>query len=132
MQHGRMCLADTARKSTRRGPLFEAGSTTSIWVGFMDLSMDGTRSMHASRSTSQHQSIVVCPSWMGRMVQGLGATSTIMALFLVNLIGYTMGIAGTRDLVDNIARDGQIASAVSFAVLFSGVQASRIRNVGNV
>lgn len=49
-----------------------------------------------------------------------------MVLFLVNLIGYTVGISGTRDLIDNIllARDGQISIAVSFVFLFSGVQVS--------
>lgn len=60
------------------------------------------------------------------MVQGLGATSSIMVLLLVNLIGYTVGISGTYDLVDSIvlARDGQVALATGFMVLFSGVQVS--------
>lgn len=47
-----------------------------------------------------------------------------MVLLLVNLIGYTVGIAGTYDLVDSImlARDGQMALAAGSMVLFSGVQ----------
>lgn len=50
-----------------------------------------------------------------------------MALLLVNLIGYTVGIKGTGRLVDSIFldREGLVAVAGSFAVLFSGVQVSR-------
>lgn len=64
----------------------------------------------------------------GRMVQGLGSTCNIMALFLVNLIGYSVGIAGTRDLVGKtlLAADGQVAIAASFAVVFSAVQVNGV------
>lgn len=58
------------------------------------------------------------------MVQGVGATSNILALLFVNLIGYTVGIEGTTRLVDQIffRRDGHLALAGTFVVLFSGVQ----------
>lgn len=60
------------------------------------------------------------------MVQGLGATFNVMALFLVNMIGYTVGIKGTGRLADGIFldRDSLITMAYGFAFLFSGVQAS--------
>lgn len=57
------------------------------------------------------------------MVQALGATSNVMALLLVNMIGYAAGIQRTRIVADGIFdREGLIAIACSIAFVFSGVQ----------
>lgn len=60
------------------------------------------------------------------MAQTLGATMNVMALFLVNMIGYAVGIKGAGDVAGGIFldREGLIAVAYSFVFLFSGVQAS--------
>lgn len=62
----------------------------------------------------------------GRMVQALGATSNVMALLLVNMIGYAAGIQKTGRVADGIFinREGIVAAGCGFAFVFSGVQAS--------
>ncbi|CAN0386365.1 unnamed protein product, partial [Hapterophycus canaliculatus] len=61
-----------------------------------------------------------------RMAQALGATMNVMALFLVNMIGYAVGIKGAGHVAGGIFldREGLLAVAYSFIFLFSGVQAS--------
>lgn len=61
-----------------------------------------------------------------RMIQGLGATLNVMALLLVNMIGYAVGIRGAGQLAGGIFLDkeGLLAVAYGFMFLFSGVQAS--------
>lgn len=61
-----------------------------------------------------------------RMAQALGATLNVMALFLVNMIGYAVGIKGAGHVAGGIFldREGLLAVAYSFVFLFSGVQAS--------
>lgn len=61
-----------------------------------------------------------------RMVQALGATLNVMALLLVNMIGYAVGIRGAGHVAGGIFldREGLVAVAYSFVFLFSGVQAS--------
>lgn len=60
-----------------------------------------------------------------RMVQAVGATSNVMALLLVNMIGYAVGIKGVGHVADGIFidRHGLVAAICGFAFLFSGVQA---------
>lgn len=62
------------------------------------------------------------------MVQALGATSNVMALLLVNMIGYAAGIQNTGRVADGIFIDweGIVGAAGGFAFVFSGVQASRV------
>lgn len=62
------------------------------------------------------------------MVQALGATSNVMALLLVNMIGYAAGIQKTGRVADGIFIDGEgvVVAACGFAFFFSGVQASEV------
>lgn len=64
--------------------------------------------------------------WLVRMIEALGATSNVMALILVNMIGYAVGIKGAGHVAGGIflEREGLIAVALSFMFVFSGVQAS--------
>eukprot|EP00904_Undaria_pinnatifida_P013239 jgi/Undpi1/9045/HiC_scaffold_26.g11505.m1 len=63
-------------------------------------------------------------SLANRMVQALGATSNVMALLLVNMIGYAAGIQKTGRVADGIFIDGEgvVVAACGFAFFFSGVQ----------
>lgn len=58
------------------------------------------------------------------MIQALGATLNVMALLLVNMIGYAVGIKGAGHVAGGIFldREGQLAVAYSFMFVFSGVQ----------
>lgn len=60
------------------------------------------------------------------MIEALGATSNVMALILVNMIGYAVGIKGAGHVAGGILleREALIAVALSFMFVFSGVQAS--------
>ncbi|CAB1103985.1 unnamed protein product [Ectocarpus sp. CCAP 1310/34] len=60
------------------------------------------------------------------MMEALGATSNVMALILVNMIGYAVGIKGAGHVAGGIflEREALIAVALSFMFVFSGVQAS--------
>lgn len=62
------------------------------------------------------------------MVQALGATLNVMALLLVNMIGYAVGIKGAGRVAGGIFldREGLLAVAYCFMFLFSGVQAGGI------
>lgn len=75
------------------------------------------------------KSVLFC---CGRMVQALGATSNVMALLLVNMIGYAAGIQKTGRVADGIFinREGIIAAGCGFAFVFSGVQASPLASCG--
>ncbi|CBJ31068.1 Glycerol:H+ symporter [Ectocarpus siliculosus] len=59
-----------------------------------------------------------------RMIEALGATSNVMALILVNMIGYAVGIKGAGHVAGGIflEREALIAVALSFMFVFSGVQ----------
>lgn len=59
-------------------------------------------------------------------MQALGATLNVMALLLVNMIGYAVGIKGAGHVAGGIFldREGQLAVAYSFMFVFSGVQVS--------
>lgn len=60
------------------------------------------------------------------MVQAVGATLNVMALLLVNMIGYAVGIRGAGRVAGGIFLDkeGLLAVAYGFMFFFSGVQAS--------
>eukprot|EP00903_Cladosiphon_okamuranus_P006699 g6538.t1 len=59
-----------------------------------------------------------------RMVQALGATLNVMALLLVNMIGYAVGIRGAGRVAGGIFvdKEGLLAVAYGFMFFFSGVQ----------
>lgn len=56
----------------------------------------------------------------------MGATLNVMALLLVNMIGYAVGIRGAGHVAGGIFLDkeGLLAVAYGFVFFFSGVQAS--------
>lgn len=61
------------------------------------------------------------------MVQAVGATLNVMALLLVNMIGYAVGIRGAGRVAGGIFfldREALLAVAYGFMFFFSGVQAS--------
>lgn len=66
------------------------------------------------------------------MVQALGATSNVMALLLVNMIGYAAGIQKTGRVADGIFinREGIVAAGCGFAFVFSGVQVNPVARCG--
>lgn len=65
-------------------------------------------------------------------MQALGATSNVMALLLVNMIGYAAGIKKTGRVADGIFidREGIVAVGCAFAFVFGGVQASSVGSCG--
>lgn len=67
-----------------------------------------------------------CRTLCPRMTQAGGATLNVMALLLVNMIGYAVGIRGAGRVAGGIFldREGLLAVAYGFTFLFSGVQAS--------
>lgn len=81
---------------------------------------------------SDKRTLASVPLHFGRMVQALGATSNVMALLLVNMIGYAAGIQKTGRVADGIFidREGIVAAGCGFAFVFSGVQASPVASCG--
>ena len=69
---------------------------------------------------------------LGRWVQALGATSNVMALLLVNMIGYAAGIQKTGRVADGIFidREGIIAAGYAFVFVFGGVQVRSVASCG--